>query len=280
MEDRERQHIGRILCINRTMKHKILAAISLITGLALSSMAAYYSVYGLAAIFPASHDEVIAMGIILEIAKLVGVSWLYHNWDDAPSNVKWPMTGSVLILMLITSMGIFGFLSKAHIDQSIKLSTGNNTRIESLNLQIQVREEAIAAIDQKTGNVNKAVDKLIEKGRVNEALKNNKEKVDPEKIRLTEELIPLKEEKIRLESEQKKVEAEFGPIKYVAQLFVNETDEKILDKAVRIVIIILILVFDPLAILLLLAFNISIQKKDYNMEFLDMGTRRKKRKEA
>lgn len=262
------------------MKHKILAAITFITGIALSATAAYYSVIGLAAIFPASFKEVVIMGTILEVAKLVGVSWLYHNWDDAPKHVKWPMTGSILILMLITSMGIFGFLSKAHIDQSIKLSTGNSTRIESLNLQIQVREDAIREIDQKSGNVNKAVDKLIERGRVNEALKNNKTVANPEKIKLLDELIPLKEEKIRLESEQKKVEAEFGPIKYVAELFVNETDEKILDKAVRIVIIILILVFDPLAILLLLAFNISIQRKEYNMEFLDMGPKRRKRKET
>lgn len=261
------------------MKHKILALVAFISGLALSATAAYFSILGLASIFPAAFMSVVVMGTILEISKLVSVSWLYHNWNNAPFQIKWPMTFSVFVLMFITSLGIFGFLSRAHIDQSLKLNMGASTQIESLNLKIQMREDAIAMIDQRFGNVNKAVDKLIERGRVNEALKNNKAAVDPEKIRLIDELLPLKEEKIRLESEQKKIEAEFGPIKYVAKLFVEDVNEKILDKSVSIVIIILILVFDPLAILLLLAFNISIQRKDeYNIEFLDMGTNRRKRK--
>jgi hypothetical protein len=263
------------------MKHTILALVSFITGIALSATAAYYSVIGLAAIFPASFLAVVIMGAILEVAKLVSVSWLYHNWDDSPPQVKWPMTASVLILILITSMGIFGFLSRAHIDQTLKLNTGNLSQIESLDLKIRLREDAIEALNQKSDNSNKAVDKLIEKGRVNEALKINKAQINPDKIRLIDELLPLKEEKIRLETEQKKLVAEFGPIKYVAELFVENANEKILDKSVSIVIIILIFVFDPLAILLLLAFNISIQKKnDYNIEFLDLGTKRKRRKKG
>lgn len=265
------------------MRHKILAVISLLTGLALSAIAAYYSVVGLTSIFP-SEDAfwaIVSLGSILEIGKLVSVSWLYHNWDHATRTIKYSLTSLVVIIMLITSMGIFGFLSNAHIEQTLKLSTGTSDKIESLNLKIQIKEEAIAAIDKQSENVSKAVDKLLDRGRVNEALKNNKTKVDPEKIRLIDELIPLKEERIRLQSEQKKIEAEFGPIKYVAKFFVEDANEEVLDKAVSFVIILLILVFDPLAILLLLAFNISINRKDeFNMEFLDMGPKRRKRKEA
>jgi hypothetical protein len=265
------------------MRHKILAGATLLTGLALSAIAAYYSVVGLTSIFPSenAYRAIVSLGFILEIAKLVAVSWLYHNWGYAAKTIKYSLSVLILAIMLITSMGIFGFLSNAHIEQTLKLSTGNSDRIESLNLKIQIKEEAIAAIDKKSENVDKVVDKLIESGRTKEALKNNKTGVDPEKIRLIDELIPLKEERIRLQSEQKKVEAEFGPIKYVAEFFVDNADAKVLDKAVSYVIILLILIFDPMAILLLLAFNISINRKDeYNIEFLDMGSKRRKRKET
>ena len=90
--------------------------LTLLIALALSGVAAYYSVIGLAAIFPGSFLPIVIMGSTLEAAKLVTVSWLYRNWKVAHFGMKSYLTVATVILMLITSMGIFGYLSKAHLE--------------------------------------------------------------------------------------------------------------------------------------------------------------------
>ena len=97
----------------------ILAWLLLLTGLTISAVAIYYSVIGLAAIFAAASIPIYIMGGSLEIAKLVCASWLKANWSRAPGLMKWYMTTAVIVLMIITSMGIFGFLSKAHSESGL-----------------------------------------------------------------------------------------------------------------------------------------------------------------
>ena len=95
----------------------VLALVTLITALGISAVAAFYSIVGLMAIFSASALSIAVMGIVLEIGKLITASWLYQNWKRVPFLLKSYLTIAVIILMFITSMGIFGYLSKAHIDQ-------------------------------------------------------------------------------------------------------------------------------------------------------------------
>ena len=95
----------------------VLALVTLITALGISAVAAFYSIVGLMAIFSASALSIAVMGIVLEIGKLITASWLYQNWKRVPLLLKSYLTIAVVILMFITSMGIFGYLSKAHIDQ-------------------------------------------------------------------------------------------------------------------------------------------------------------------
>ena len=95
----------------------VLALVTLITALGISAVAAFYSIVGLMAIFSASALSIAVMGIVLEIGKLITASWLYQNWKRVPFLLKSYLTIAVVILMFITSMGIFGYLSKAHIDQ-------------------------------------------------------------------------------------------------------------------------------------------------------------------
>lgn len=274
------------------MKHSILAFVTFITGIALSAAAAWYSVIGLTAIFAGAFWPIVIMGSTLELAKLVTVSWLYHNWKEVPRILKYSMAASVIILMFITSMGIFGFLSRAHIDQQVRLGTGITDQISVLNLKIQTKEAALSDLDEQIKVIDNAVQKLTDKGQVKTALSESKkqreerERLLSRKEGIISEISPLKEEQIKLESEFKKVEAEVGPVKYIAELIFGNTDEKILDKSVRGVIILLILVFDPLAILLLLAFNISLHRKgEYGIEFVEikneqvMRKPRKKKKE-
>jgi TolA-binding protein len=131
-----------------------MSALVFVTAIAISVVAAYYSIIGLITIFAASVIPVAVMGSVLEVAKLVTATWLYRNWKDVHFLMKTYLTTAVVVLMLITSMGIFGFLSKAHIEQTAKAEqsvavierldeqiTSSQTRIEELKAQANVNNE-------------------------------------------------------------------------------------------------------------------------------------------
>lgn len=247
-----------------------------LTGIAISAVAAYYSIIGLTTIFAGAFWPVVIMGSVLEVGKLVAVSWLYNNWRNVPLLIKSYLMAAILVLMLITSMGIFGFLSKAHIEQNLAMNTGVIEQIEVINNDIKSIEGSIADLDKQVAQIDAAIEKMTEKNRAENSLKaaeqQRKTRGDLIKRKNDEikKLSELKTQKIKYESEFKKVEAEIGPIKYVAELFYGGSERDIVDKAIRSVIILLIFVFDPLAILLLLAFNIS-NKRDDVPEFLDLS---------
>lgn len=258
------------------MKQNLLNYLVFLTGLVISGVAAYYSIIGLTAIFAGAFWAVVIMGSALEIGKLVSVSWLYNNWKHTPFLIKSYLSIAIVVLMLITSMGIFGFLSKAHIEQTLKISTGVSNQIEVVDNNIKFQQQTIDDLDKQIKVIDDSISKMIEKGQTKSSLQAAKQQKDTRQALVNEKKIEieklnqLKTEQIGLQSEQKKVEAEVGPIKYVAELIYGSDDQQLLDKAVRFVIIILIFVFDPLAVLLLLAFNISMSRNK-RIEFLDMG---------
>jgi hypothetical protein len=206
------------------------------------------------------------MGSALEVGKLVAASWLYHNWNsNVPRLLKAYLFSAIIILIFITSMGIFGFLSKAHLDQ-VKPTSSNNIKIELLNNQIKSQQLIIDRSQKTLTLLDKALEVYIDKEFVTRGLKERK-KQEPERLELntaikeaSNEIGKLSEEKGILSLEQNKIEAEVGPIKYVAELIYGENAENNFDSAVRIVILILIFVFDPLAVLLLIAANISLRQ--------------------
>lgn len=257
------------------MKQNLLNYLVFLTGLAISAVAAYYSIIGLTAIFAGAFWPVVIMGSVLEVGKLVAVSWLYHNWHEAPKLIKYYLAIAITVLMLITSMGIFGFLSRAHIEQTLQLNTGVSDQIEIIDNEVRFQQERIADLDKQIKVIDDSISKMIEKGQTKSSLqaakqqKETRQALVDEKKAETEKLGQIKTEKIKLQSEFKKIEAEVGPIKYVAELIYGADNQELLDKAVRFVIIILIFVFDPLAVLLLLAFNISMNR-GRRIEFLTM----------
>jgi hypothetical protein len=183
---------------------------------------------------------------------------------------------AIFILMLITSMGIFGFLSKAHIEQNLAMNTGVVEQIEAINNDIKSVEGSIADLNKQVAQIDSAIEKMTEKNRAENSLKAAEQQrktrtdlINRKNIEI-KKLSELKTQKIKYESEFKKVEAEIGPIKYVAELIYGGSDREVVDKAIRSVIMLLIFVFDPLAVLLLLAFNIS-NSRDNVPEFLDMS---------
>tara|TARA_A100001011_G_scaffold364539_1_gene415373 strand:+ start:2379 stop:3335 length:957 start_codon:yes stop_codon:yes gene_type:complete len=244
-----------------------LIVLTFLSAISISVIAAGYSIIGLATLFAGAAMPIIAMGTALEIGKLVAASWLYHNWrsDLVPVSLKTYLFSAIIVLIFITSMGIFGFLSKAHLDQ-VKPVSGNNIKIELLNKQINSQQMIIDRSQKTLDLLDKGLEVYIDKEYVTRGLKERK-KQKPERDALqlainnaSDEIAKLVNEKSLLELEQNKIEAEVGPIKYIAELIYGEQAKEMFDEAVRIVILILIFVFDPLAVLLLIAANISLRQ--------------------
>ena len=252
-----------------TLNEKFIAYLALLSGLSISAVAVYYSVVGLTAIFAAAVVPIIIMGTTLEVSKLVATVWLKQNWKTAPLLIKTYLFTAIVVLMIVTSMGIFGFLSKAHSDQNL-VSGDVMAKISVYDEKIKTSKENIDANRKALKQLDEAVDQVMgrssdEKG-ADKAVAVRKGQAK-ERVRLQSEIIAeqeriakLNEERAPIAAEVRKVEAEVGPIKYIAAFFYGSTDETILEKAVTWVIITLIVVFDPLAVILLLASQISFQE--------------------
>ena len=243
-----------------------LAILTLLSGIAISIIAAGYSIIGLATLFAGAAVPIIAMGSALEVGKLVAASWLYQNWNSGiPRLLKAYLFSAIIILIFITSIGIFGFLSKAHLDQ-VKPQSGNALNIQVLDKQINQQQVIIDRAEKTLNSLDKALDKYIDMEYVSRGLKEReKQKTEREQLNksiseATAKIVELNKTKSTIELEQIKIEAEVGPLKYVAELIYGEDAKSHFDEAVRIIILILIFVFDPLAVLLLIAANISIRQ--------------------
>jgi len=252
-----------------TLNEKFIAYLALLSGLSISAVAVYYSVVGLTAIFAAAVIPIIIMGTTLEISKLVATVWLKQNWKTAPLLIKTYLATAIVVLMVITSMGIFGFLSKAHSDQNL-VSGDVLSRIAVYDEKIKTGKENIDANRKALKQLDEAVDQVMarsdsEKGAdkavaIRKAQSKERTRLQSEITSEQEKIAQLNEERAPIAAEVRKVEAEVGPIKYIAAFFYGSTDETILEKAVTWVIITLIVVFDPLAVILLLASQMSFQE--------------------
>jgi len=251
-----------------TLNERLIAYLALLSGLALSAVAIYYSVAGLTAIFSAAVIPIIIMGVALEVSKIVATVWLKQNWSIAPLTVKTYLCIAIAMLMVITSMGIFGFLSKAHSDQNL-VSGDVVAKIAVYDEKISIAKENIDANRKALKQLDEAVDQVM--GRSNdqkgaEKSVNIRRSQQKERTRLQAEIQTLQasigqlnEDRAPIAAEVRKVEAEVGPIKYIAAFVYDSTDETILERAVTWVIILIIVVFDPLALILLIASQISFE---------------------
>jgi hypothetical protein len=246
----------------------ILAYLLLLTGLTISAVAIYYSVVGLTAIFSAAAIPIIIMGTSLEVAKLVCASWLKQNWERVPRFMKYYMTIAVIVLMLITSMGIFGFLSKAHNDQNL-VSGDVTSKIAIYDEKIKIQKDNIESARKALTQMDAAVDQTMnrsndEKGADKaSALRRSQAKersnLQNEIAKAQKEIVTLNDQRAPIAAEVRKVEAEVGPIKYIAKFIYGDhgADENMLEKSVTWIIILIVIVFDPLAVIMLLGAQMS-----------------------
>jgi hypothetical protein len=254
-----------------------LSTLALFTALTLSGIAAWYSVVGLTAIFAAAVIPIIIMGGALEFAKVITTVWLHRYWDNCKWAMKTYLTGAVIVLALVTSMGIFGFLSKAHMDQGIP--TGDvAAQISLIDEKIAIQKELIKSERENIESARRALSQLdaqvsarLDRGtseagaersvQIRAAQRRDRQaytkEIDEAQKRIEQSNTAIQQlsiEKAPLASQYRKIEAEVGPIKYIAALIYGDNpDNATLERAVRWVIILLIFVFDPLALMLVIA---------------------------
>ncbi len=243
----------------------IFGYVILAVAVTISLVAAYYSIMGLTAIFAAAVVPIIIMGGALELGKIVSTVWLHNNWRRVPFLFKAYLVPAVAFLMFLTSMGIFGFLSKAHTDQAL-VSGDVQARIAIYDEKIKIARDNIEANRKALKQMDEAVDQTMarssnEQGAdravaIRRSQNNERQRLLREIEAEQKKITGLQEQAAPIRAEVRKVEAEVGPIKYIAALvYDDQVDTNILEKAVRWVIILIVIVFDPLALCLILAAN-------------------------
>ena len=214
-----------------------ISILTFLTSIAIAGVAAWYSILGLTTIFSAAVIPIIIMGIVLEIGKLVAASWVYTYWKETNILLKIYLVSAIVVLMIITSMGIYGFLSKSHIDAGI-----NTTEILEMDTTLEKTEYGLF----DDSRLEERKKQSIEREQLNDIITKAENNID--------ELLDKKSE---YQLEVKNFEVEVGPIKYIAALIYGDEAKNYLDNTVRYVILLLIFVFDPLAVLLLISANHS-----------------------
>ena len=256
--------------MNPTSNDKFIAYLALASGIAISCVAEFYSIMGLIAIYPAALIPIIVMGVVLGVGKLSATVWVKQNWEWSPGFLKVYILPAIALLMLITSVGVFGFLSKAHSDQSL-VSGDVQAKIAVYDEKIKTEKENIDANRKALKQMDEAVDQTMGRSSTETgadravAIRRGQQK---ERTRLLadistsqQRITALNEERAPIAAEVRKVEAEVGPLKYIASfVYGSNPDANILEKAVSWVSILIVIVLDPLAIVLLLASQYSFQK--------------------
>lgn len=222
--------------------------ITFLSAILLSGVSAYYSIIGLTTIFMGAFWPIVLMGIALEFAKLVAASWLYQNWGRASVLLRIYLTSAVLILVLITSMGIFGFLAKSHIDATMDNKT-NATELETLNAEEKIITTRLNYLLARAQALSRSDDKEIASNRIEREIKDTQK-----------QLSKLNQVKSSLLKNENELIAHIGPVFYLAELFYNDPQNSV-DKSVRLVIVAIMFVFDPLAVLLFIAGNMLATDK-------------------
>jgi len=243
---------------------------ALVMGLVLTCVGGYFSVVGLATIFSGAFWSVVVMATALETSKVIAASWIYRCWKIAPFLIRTYMVAAVITLVLITSLGIFGYLSKAHLEQTIEQGGNNEIQIEALERRIARQQGVIRDSETVLLQLDRAVQTLIDYDRirgpsgsiaVRSSQKEERQSLNDSISDAYDEIESLNDKLIPLKKTQIKLEAEIGPLKYIAEAIYGEDARTYFDTAVRWIIIVIVMVFDPLAIALILAGNIGLMNR-------------------
>jgi hypothetical protein len=235
--------------------------LTLFTSLTLAATAAYFSIVGLMTIFSGAALSIAFMASVLEFGKIVSAAWLHYEWDRINNLVRAYFTTAVIVLMLITSMGIFGYLSKAHIDASV---TSDSYSLEASIVDKRLEGKQLQ-LDNLTGRLE-SLDYVLQTSQpkdrnyVNKVQTTERNEINAEIDILVDEIVALNEQKMPILRQQLDQEAELGPVKYIADMIYGDDAESYYDNAVRWIILTIIFVFDPLAIMLLIVSTAAFKR--------------------
>lgn len=241
--------------------NNIMKWLTLFTSLTLAATAAYFSIVGLMTIFSGAALSIAFMASVLEFGKIVSAAWLHYEWDRINNLVRTYFTTAVIVLMLITSMGIFGYLSKAHIDASV---TSDSYSLEASIVDKRLEGKQLQ-LDNLTGRLE-SLDYVLQTSQpkdrnyVNKVQTTERNEINAEIDILVDEIVALNEQKMPILRQQLDQEAELGPVKYIADMIYGDDAESYYDNAVRWIILTIIFVFDPLAIMLLIVSTAAFKR--------------------
>jgi hypothetical protein len=233
------------------------------TSLMVAGVAAYFSVIGLATIFAGSFWPVVIMAGVLEIGKLVTAGFLHLRWSDINRAMKYYLMSAVLVLMVITSLGIFGFLAKANIEQTLQ-GDSYSLELSIIDKRLEAKEKELGRFEERLANLDFIIDTARPEDRnyIDRRQRDERAQIAVDIDLVVADIVELNEEKMPIQREQLVQEGEIGPIKYVAEMLYGEDVAKDkLDNAARILIFFIIFAFDPLAVLLLVA-SLGIMARD------------------
>lgn len=254
----------------------ILDYLALLIALLISSVSAFYSVSGLTAIFAAAQVPIIIMGTALEVGKVVTTIWLRKNWGRVGTVMRIYLVVSMIVLMLITSMGIFGFLSKAHLDQAVP-TADVQAEIVLIDEKIKTQRDNIAVNKLVLTQMDNSVTEILSRSRdergaeravqIRRSQSAERTKLQKENDLYQQQIQDLQSQRAPIAARIRQVEAEVGPIKYIAALiYGDQAGAEVLESAVRWVIIVLVAVFDPLALALMLVVNRKLELDEQELK--------------
>ena len=232
---------------------KFLNYLALATSLMIAGIAAYFSVIGMGIIFAGAYLSTIVMMSALEFGKIVTAAYVHMFWDKL-NYMKYYLALSVFILMLITSLGIFGFLSKANIETALE-GDSYSLELSIIDKRIESKENQLQRLESRVASLDNIIDTAQSKDRnyIDRRQKEERTEISISIDEIVDDIVTLSTEKLPFERLQLGQEGKVGPIMYVAEMLYGQDNAKnYLDNAVRYVIIAIIFVFDPLALLLLI----------------------------
>ena len=268
----------------------IFGILALLISFIISAIAIYFSVTGWVALFSSAAFGVTLMFGAIEIGKLVAAGFLHWHWKSLPFLIKWTLTPMVLVTMLITSIGVYGFLSKGHLDQELP-STTASSQIELIDNQLRIQERSIERSEKvivtneaREDGLQSILDTLIDFDRINDnrngkgaltieneqrperaAISTNIDNAQSKIEAAANKIGALQLQRLEYSQQINAVEAKLGPMRYIVDLLQIEND----DSAVQLIIVLVMFVFDPFAVALLLAglwsFKIRVEKPPKNV---------------
>ena len=253
------------------MPKDALSKLLFLCGVALSSIAVVIAIRGMVAIFPTSEIIIPTMIGILEVTKLVLAVWVHSNWSSISFMIKSYMSMALVVLMLMTSLSIFGFLSKTHLDQNVPAGD-IVAKLSMIDDRIQIETDAVSYNRKLLSQMDNSVEQLVSRSEdtksIDKSIKVRKSQAKERGLLQTtilesqKKITVLNEERSPIAASVRKIDAEVGPLKYIAALIYGDSlDVSLLEKAVRIVILMIVFVFDPLAVLILISVTGNHKKK-------------------